>query len=79
MTLRIGPNKVLILIVLVLVSHYIPVKGQPPYDARMANKEILTSAPAKSSNINGPEIYGTRPAMKFICRIPGRDRTFYFE
>ena len=40
------------------------------YDARIAEKEILTPAPAKTPRINGPRVYGARPGKEFIYRIP---------
>ncbi len=40
------------------------------YDARIADNEILTPAPAKLPRINGPKLYGARPGKKFIYRIP---------
>jgi alpha-galactosidase len=40
------------------------------YDARIAENEILTPAPAKAPRINGPKLYGARPGKKFIYRIP---------
>ncbi len=40
------------------------------YDARIGEMEILTPAPAPAPRINGPKIYGARPARIFIYRIP---------
>jgi len=44
------------------------------YDARVAEKEILTPAPAKTPRINGPKVYGARPGKEFIYRIPCQGR-----
>ncbi len=63
-------RKHLMLILLVLMSQFATVLGQNPYDARIAEREILTPEPAEAPSINGPKIYGVRPGMKFIYRIP---------
>lgn len=67
---RVPVGKQLILILLVLTFQLTAVLGQYTYDARIAMKEILTPQPASTPRINGPKIYGSRPGMKFIYRIP---------
>ncbi len=41
-----------------------------PYDARIADAEILTPAAPLAPRINGPMVHGARPGKKFIYRIP---------
>ena len=45
-------------------------QAQQVYDARIGEKEILTPLFAKEPQINGPKVYGVRPAKKFVYRIP---------
>lgn len=40
------------------------------YDARITDKQILTPAPPAAPRINGPAVYGARPAKQFLYRIP---------
>jgi alpha-galactosidase len=40
------------------------------YDARIADKEILTPPPPATPRINGPALYGARPNKQFVFRIP---------
>ena len=49
-------------------------QAAPVYDARVAEKEILTPAPAKTPRINGPKVYGARPGKEFVYRIPCQGR-----
>ena len=44
--------------------------AQNTIDCRISEKEILTPLPAKTPRINGPKIYGARPARDFLYRIP---------
>lgn len=41
-----------------------------PYDARIGDREVLTPDPGDMPRINGPKVYGARPGMKFVYRIP---------
>ncbi|MBT8044108.1 MAG: alpha-galactosidase [Verrucomicrobiae bacterium] len=51
-----------------------------PYDARIADAEILTPIPADAPRINGPALYGAQPGKKFIYRIPTQGkRPIQFE
>ena len=53
---------------------------EEPYDARIAEDEILTPEPGKEPRINGPKIYGARPGMNFVYRIPCQgERPVQFE
>lgn len=51
-----------------------------PYDARIADKQILTPVPPAAPRINGPVLYGARPEKQFIFRIPTQgERPIRFE
>jgi alpha-galactosidase len=50
------------------------------YDARTADKEILTPLPSATPRINGPALYGARPNKQFVYRIPTQgQRPMKFE
>jgi alpha-galactosidase len=50
------------------------------YDARTAEKQILTPVPPSAPRINGPVIYGARPGNPFLYRIPTQgERPIRFE
>ena len=73
-------KKQLILVAIVFFCLYTTVPAQHPYDARIAEKEILSPPPTKPPRINGPKIYGVRPGMKFIYRIPCQgERPIHFK
>ncbi len=40
------------------------------YDARIADREILTPLPGPAPRLNGPQVYGVRPGKQFLYRIP---------
>ena len=49
------------------------------YDARIAEKQILTPIPAATPRINGPVVYGARPGKQFVFRIPTQgERPLHF-
>jgi alpha-galactosidase len=48
----------------------IPSAGAETYDARIAEKQILTPVPSAAPRINGPVICGARPGRPFVYRIP---------
>ena len=50
--------------------HCVPLAAAETYDARIAEKEILTPAPPAAPRINGPGVYGARPNKQFLYRIP---------
>ena len=43
------------------------------YDARIADKEILTPRPGPAPRINGPKIYGAQPASHSSIASPARE------
>lgn len=47
-----------------------PCTAAETYDARIAEKQILTPLPPPAPRINGPVICGARPGRQFIYRIP---------
>lgn len=50
------------------------------YDARIADKEILTPLPLATPRVNGPVLYGARPNKEFVYRIPTQgERPMKFE
>jgi alpha-galactosidase len=50
------------------------------YDARIAEKQVLTPAPPAAPRINGPSVYGARPSRQFLYRIPCQgQRPIHFE
>ena len=50
------------------------------YDARTAEKQILTPVPPAAPRINGPVVYGARPGNPFLYRIPTQgERPIRFE
>lgn len=50
------------------------------YDARIAEKEILTPPPPAAPRINGPSLHGARPGRQFVYRIPTQgERPIRFE
>ncbi|MCX5685114.1 MAG: putative Ig domain-containing protein, partial [Planctomycetota bacterium] len=54
--------------------------GAETYDARIAEKQILTPPPPVAPRVNGPMVYGARPGRKFIYRIPTQgERPIRFE
>ena len=54
--------------------------GVEIYDARIAEKQILTPVPPAAPRINGPTVYGARPGNPFLYRIPTQgERPIRFE
>lgn len=50
------------------------------YDARVAEKQILTPLTPATPRINGPAVYGARPGNPFLYRIPTQgERPIRFE
>jgi alpha-galactosidase len=50
------------------------------YDARVAEKQILTPVPPTAPRINGPVVCGARPGNPFLYRIPTQgERPIRFE
>lgn len=57
-----------------------PVAIAETYDARTAEKQILTPVPPATPRINGPVVYGARPGNPFLYRIPTQgERPIRFE
>ncbi len=54
--------------------------GAETYDARIAEKQILTPVPPAAPRINGPAVCGARPGNPFLYRIPTQgERPIRFE
>lgn len=57
-----------------------PSAGAETYDARIAEKQILTPVPPAAPRINGPVVCGARPGNPFLYRIPTQgQRPLRFE
>ena len=57
-----------------------PFAAAESYDARIAEKQILTPVPPAAPRINGPVVCGARPGRQFIYRIPTQgERPIRFE
>jgi alpha-galactosidase len=57
-----------------------PAAAAEAYDARTAEKQILTPVPPAAPRINGPAVYGARPGNPFLYRIPTQgERPIRFE
>jgi alpha-galactosidase len=57
-----------------------PTVAAEAYDARTAEKQILTPVPSAAPRINGPVVYGARPGNPFLYRIPTQgERPLQFE
>ncbi len=57
------------ILVFTLLACSLPLAAET-YDARIADKAILTPAPPAAPRINGPVVYGARPDKEFLYRIP---------